>query len=219
MMKFCKPETLSIGAYVIQLTDNGARLCVAGSTDWPFWVSRHSSCGTTFPEPPVEGKFQTVILSMYQAKFHKQLASAIEYELRARRESQRPLEIQQKQQKETTVAYEQRDMSGALFRIDPEKRKSDAAPEFDGSIVIRGERFRLAGWVKTSKSWQKIFLPGGGACGRGEAGGVEARGQEAERGRRLCDPVLSADPSRSVSGVRLFSEGDDEPPCQRRRRI
>ena len=48
-------------------------------------------------------------------------------------------------------------MSGALFRIDPDKRKSENAPEFDGSITIRGEKLFLAGWVKELKGGKKYF--------------------------------------------------------------
>ena len=60
-------------------------------------------------------------------------------------------------------------MSGALFRIDPDKRKSENAPEFDGSITIRGEKLFLAGWVRSRRAGRNIE-PFGETC-RGEASG------------------------------------------------
>lgn len=52
---------------------------------------------------------------------------------------------------------EQYDNSGALFIND--RKEKDNQPDYTGNIVINGEKKRLAGWKKTSKSDpSKTFL-------------------------------------------------------------
>tara|TARA_R100001594_G_scaffold105086_1_gene139717 strand:+ start:146 stop:400 length:255 start_codon:yes stop_codon:yes gene_type:complete len=45
---------------------------------------------------------------------------------------------------------EKYDNSGALFIND--RKEKDNQPDYTGNIVINGEKKRLAGWKKTSKS-------------------------------------------------------------------
>jgi hypothetical protein len=49
-------------------------------------------------------------------------------------------------------------MKGVLFRTDPEKRKSDRSPDFNGHIKIDAEKFWVSGWIKTAKTTGKQFL-------------------------------------------------------------
>jgi hypothetical protein len=197
-MKFySKPETVSFSAYVQQLTQNGARLCVAGSTDLPFWTSRHSSNGTTFVEPPQVGKWQTVILSMYQAGFHKtQLASAIDYERKYRREYASPLTVPTVnptiQTKEADVAYEQKDLTGALFRIPEDKRKSESWPTHEGSVIVEGRKYYLSAWVKEAKSGQKYFSLALKPADEKPA----ANGKPQTKGAPAVDDAIPFDPER-----------------------
>ena len=49
----------------------------------------------------------------------------------------------------------QRDMSGALFR--EAEKKSDRHPDYRGNLTIRGEVFRLSGWVKETRDGKKYL--------------------------------------------------------------
>lgn len=44
---------------------------------------------------------------------------------------------------------------GVLFRN--EDKKTDKHPDYTGKINIEGAEFRLAGWIKTSKSGKKFL--------------------------------------------------------------
>ena len=52
-------------------------------------------------------------------------------------------------------SYEQKDMTGSLFRND--KRESDHHPEVTGSILIEGKAYWLSGWVRESAQGKKYF--------------------------------------------------------------
>jgi uncharacterized protein (DUF736 family) len=56
---------------------------------------------------------------------------------------------------ETTMAYEQRDLSGSLFRND--KKSSDKHPDYKGAVIVRGEEFWLAAWIKTGQNGKKFM--------------------------------------------------------------
>jgi hypothetical protein len=47
------------------------------------------------------------------------------------------------------MAFEQNNMSGALFRND--KDGNDARPDYKGSITIDGKKYWLSGWKKKSE--------------------------------------------------------------------
>lgn len=51
------------------------------------------------------------------------------------------------------MAYEQRDMSGSLFRND--KRETDNHPNLKGSALIDGTEYWVSAWTKTSKTGEK----------------------------------------------------------------
>lgn len=50
---------------------------------------------------------------------------------------------------------EQKDMSGVLFRV--KEKQSDKHPDFDGNIVIHGEKFYLSAWLNESKNGVKYL--------------------------------------------------------------
>lgn len=55
------------------------------------------------------------------------------------------------------MAYEQRDMSGSLFRND--KREKDSHPNATGSALIDGVEYWVSSWTKTDKNghkWQSL---------------------------------------------------------------
>jgi hypothetical protein len=48
------------------------------------------------------------------------------------------------------MAFEQRDMSGSLFKND--KRQNDKQPEYKGDCLIDGVAYWISAWVKDSKN-------------------------------------------------------------------
>jgi len=53
------------------------------------------------------------------------------------------------------MAYEQKDMTGALF---PKKDKKPKQPDYTGNVMINGVKYDLAGWVNTAKTSGMKFL-------------------------------------------------------------
>jgi len=51
--------------------------------------------------------------------------------------------------------YEQRDMSGTLFRND--KGDNEKRPDYTGELMVNGEPFRLSAWLKTSSKGTKFM--------------------------------------------------------------
>ena len=75
------------------------------------------------------------------------------------------------------MAYEVRDMSGTLF---PEQEKrSEKGPDWTGTVLIRGEKLRIAAWRKEGRGG-RTFLSlafseprdGGGRSGEDDDGSV-----------------------------------------------
>ena len=56
---------------------------------------------------------------------------------------------------EITMAFEQRDNSGSLFRN--EKKTQDNHPDYTGNALVDGVPKRLAAWIKTAKSGMKYM--------------------------------------------------------------
>lgn len=54
------------------------------------------------------------------------------------------------------MAYEQRDMSGSLFRND--KKESEKHPNMTGSALIDGVEYYVSGWTKESAKGKWISL-------------------------------------------------------------
>jgi uncharacterized protein (DUF736 family) len=52
--------------------------------------------------------------------------------------------------------FEQREDSGSLFKN--LKKNSEKSPDYTGNGNYRGETFRIAGWIKTSRDGSKTFL-------------------------------------------------------------
>ena len=53
------------------------------------------------------------------------------------------------------MAYEQKNNSGSLFKKD--KKQTEKQPDYNGTIKIDGKDYKLAAWIKESKSGQKYF--------------------------------------------------------------
>jgi hypothetical protein len=146
-------DSLTIGAHILALTDNGARIAIAGSTDWPMWISR--SKGTAWPEPPVVGQYQLVVLALWQCAFHKQLSSAVEYERRMRQEYAKPIQIEAKKEGSMPTTKEQ---SGVLFK-NTDKVEGSGQPDYTGDLLLPGGvRWRLAGWIKEGAKGRFLSL-------------------------------------------------------------
>lgn len=53
------------------------------------------------------------------------------------------------------MAYEQKNNSGSLFRND--KKQTEKQPDYNGTVRVDGKDYKLAAWIKESKSGQKYF--------------------------------------------------------------
>lgn len=56
------------------------------------------------------------------------------------------------------MAFEQKDNSGALFKLKDEDRKSDAAPMYRGPAMVDGVAKEVSAWVKKSKDGKTTFM-------------------------------------------------------------
>jgi uncharacterized protein (DUF736 family) len=56
------------------------------------------------------------------------------------------------------MAFEQKDMSGALFVNDKKAQQKQGAPDYRGDATIAGYKFKISGWEKTGKESGKTFL-------------------------------------------------------------
>jgi hypothetical protein len=54
------------------------------------------------------------------------------------------------------VAYEERDMTGTLWR--EREKKSEKHPDYTGTLLIDGTRWRLAGWIKDGAKGKFLSL-------------------------------------------------------------
>jgi hypothetical protein len=59
----------------------------------------------------------------------------------------------QKERNEEHPMADERDMSGTLSKNGDETK--DTHPDYRGTVVIRGEKFRLRGWIKQGKGGRK----------------------------------------------------------------
>ena len=50
------------------------------------------------------------------------------------------------------MAFEQKDMTGALFRNKKKSQQKENAPDYTGDCMIAGYKFRIAAWLKESKT-------------------------------------------------------------------
>jgi uncharacterized protein (DUF736 family) len=50
--------------------------------------------------------------------------------------------------------FEQKDGQGSLFK---DEKKVGSQPDYRGSVKIKGETYKLAGWVKESKTGKKFL--------------------------------------------------------------
>jgi hypothetical protein len=53
------------------------------------------------------------------------------------------------------MAYEQRDMTGSLFKND--KQGVDTRPDYNGSILIDGKKIWISGWVNRPEGKEPFF--------------------------------------------------------------
>lgn len=50
--------------------------------------------------------------------------------------------------------FEQKEGQGSLFK---DEKKTGSQPDYRGSVKIKGETYKLAGWVKDSKTGKKFL--------------------------------------------------------------
>ena len=53
------------------------------------------------------------------------------------------------------MAYEMRDGSGTLFKV--QEKKSEKSPDYTGDCMIGGEVYRMAAWIRESESGRKFM--------------------------------------------------------------
>lgn len=53
------------------------------------------------------------------------------------------------------MPYEQKDLSGALFRN--EKKSTDMQPDYTGDCTVSGTKWRIAAWIKPDRNGKKFM--------------------------------------------------------------
>jgi hypothetical protein len=127
-----------VGLTVLALTENGVR-CAAAVGE-AFWLPKN---GVKWHEPLKTGQKVCATIPGWLAEKHPRLVGD---KADTAREIAKPLE---------PAPSGARDMAGALFR-NPRKEK-DSQPDYNGDVTIGGVKYRLAGWLKESKSGKKFL--------------------------------------------------------------
>lgn len=84
------------------------------------------------------------------------------------------------------MAYEQRDMSGSLFKND--KDGNERRPDYTGKAMVDGEEYRIAAWVKEGRGGKK-FLSLSFSEPRENSGSERGRGSFAADGEPIDDDL------------------------------
>lgn len=53
------------------------------------------------------------------------------------------------------MSYEMKEASGSLFKND--RKQSDSHPDYTGTLLLNGVKYRISGWVNETKSGQKYL--------------------------------------------------------------
>jgi hypothetical protein len=182
--------------HVLKVSDAGVRVVTFTSTadSDAFWLPRNSHATWVHPLKP--DSTNVVLVPDWLASKHRALVGHVEYE-RAKRERKlrqvrsdyaRPIQPKET----TTVAYEQKDLTGALFRIPEDKRKSESWPTHEGSVIVGGLKYYLSAWVKEAKSGQKYFSLALKPADEKPA----ANGKPQAKGAPAADPAIPFLPER-----------------------
>ena len=76
------------------------------------------------------------------------------------------------------MSYEQKDMSGSLFRND--RKESDTHPDYKGSALLNGVDHWVDSWVNTSKDGKKYMS-------------LKFKPKDAQGGGRVSAPAVAFD--------------------------
>jgi hypothetical protein len=140
---------------ILALTDSGVR-CSTGEGDG-FWLPRKDD-HVKWHSEPTAGKQVSVTIPKWLASKHKQLDGD------DKRDYAKPLAPAPDDEKGLRIAVtpggaqksNARDMSGVLFRN--QRKNTDNQPDYFGDAIIRGEKFRLAGWLREGKGGKFLRL-------------------------------------------------------------
>jgi hypothetical protein len=125
-------DTITKNVHVVGLSADGVKVALT-ATATAFWLP--STTHVEWRSTPRMGERTTVTIPLWLASRHRQLVGDVEYE-------------RAKATKENAVMGDRpKDAgNGAIFRND--HRQKNSYPHYRGEVTIRGEKFKVSGWIK-----------------------------------------------------------------------
>jgi hypothetical protein len=133
---------------ILVVTENGVRCSVAEGE--PFWLPKNS---VQWRQPLKTGQKVSATIPEWLAEKHRQLVGDEKFEEAKRRKE---IDVAREAAKPLGLIPNARDMSGVLFRN--QRKNTDNQPDYFGDAIIRGEKFRLAGWLREGKGGKFLRL-------------------------------------------------------------